>query len=287
MSAHSGEKVQVHLHSLKTRLPVNPASLTWSISFSLSIPSDIMALSAQSASRAFRLQRSTVLRHVVVAAVPKTGTRSASYQVNPIKPSPKNDKELLPRPRMLSRNQMEQMVPYKLPPAHYRPHPEAQRSAKGKVVAHRKPATSSQPRTQDEATSPDHPLWKFFHPAAPGEVRLPLGGMGLTLDQLRSFDPTKEQDVGYGLGSLQSNTQTEQALRSGRSWTAEELRTKSFQDLHTLWYVLLRERNILVTASKDMGRLGIKFTPESIPVRKRRVSHATARHHAWFFLYHG
>jgi large subunit ribosomal protein L47 len=43
----------------------------------------------------------------------------------------------------------------------------------------------------------------------------------------------------------------------GRSWTAAELRRKSFKDLHTLWYVLLRERNLLATQRHEAGRLNI------------------------------
>jgi len=49
----------------------------------------------------------------------------------------------------------------------------------------------------------------------------------------------------------------------GRAWSAVELRRKSFKDLHTLWYVVLRERNLLETQLLEMKRVGalLDFTP--------------------------
>jgi len=56
----------------------------------------------------------------------------------------------------------------------------------------------------------------------------------------------------------------------GRSWKAPELRLKSWDDLNKLWYVLLKEKNMLMTQRQMLHSQNLRFSnPERIPkVRK-------------------
>ena len=45
---------------------------------------------------------------------------------------------------------------------------------------------------------------------------------------------------------------------AGRAWRATELRLKSFDDLHKLWYVLLKEKNLLLSQREMMDENGQK-----------------------------
>ncbi|CAB09773.1 54S ribosomal protein L4, mitochondrial [Schizosaccharomyces pombe] len=49
----------------------------------------------------------------------------------------------------------------------------------------------------------------------------------------------------------------------GRAWAAEELRWKSFNDLHGLWYNCLREKNLLFTQRAEMKRLQLTIPKAS------------------------
>ncbi|KAL6175619.1 hypothetical protein ACLB2K_052258 [Fragaria x ananassa] len=63
----------------------------------------------------------------------------------------------------------------------------------------------------------------------------------------------------------------------GRSWKASELRLKSWDDLNKLWFVLLKERNMLMTQRQMLHTQNLRFpNPERLPkVRKSmcRIKH--------------
>ncbi|XP_073118072.1 uncharacterized protein [Elaeis guineensis] len=72
-------------------------------------------------------------------------------------------------------------------------------------------------------------------------------------------------------------TDDEKPVVYGRSWKASELRLKSWDDLNKLWYVLLKEKNMLMTQRQMLHAQNLRFpNPERISkVRKSmcRIKH--------------
>ncbi|XP_064186220.1 39S ribosomal protein L47, mitochondrial [Anguilla rostrata] len=66
----------------------------------------------------------------------------------------------------------------------------------------------------------------------------------------------------------------ETTVKSGAPWTAKQLRTKSNEDLHKLWYVLLKERNMLLTVEQESKRQR-RSMPS--PERLRKVERSMLR----------
>ncbi|KAG8214478.1 mitochondrial 39-S ribosomal protein L47 (MRP-L47)-domain-containing protein [Butyriboletus roseoflavus] len=99
------------------------------------------------------------------------------------------------------------------------------------------------------------------HPATPSSSSTPKSQkrphLGINVDPkhgLWAFFRKNEVDDLVKHETLEAR---ESLTESGRPWHAAELRRKNFRDLHTLWYVLLRERNLLATQREEARRIGI------------------------------
>lgn len=65
-------------------------------------------------------------------------------------------------------------------------------------------------------------------------------------DLMEFFDTTEDLEEG--------------AVACGRPWRKDELRIKSNEDLHKLWYILLKERNRIMTLESELERQGLYMT---------------------------
>ncbi|XP_070688642.1 large ribosomal subunit protein uL29m [Pempheris klunzingeri] len=66
----------------------------------------------------------------------------------------------------------------------------------------------------------------------------------------------------------------ETTVKSAAPWTAKQLRTKSNEDLHKLWYVLLKEKNMLLTLQQEAKRQMVQMPS---PERLKKVERSMTR----------
>lgn len=58
----------------------------------------------------------------------------------------------------------------------------------------------------------------------------------------------------------------------GRPWAIQELREKSWEDLHKLWWVCVKERNRIATTNLERERMKAGFGAHEANERDRAVS---------------
>jgi len=111
----------------------------------------------------------------------------------------------------------------------------------------------------DETETDDWPprKWENMRPAwYEKRSEINLKGKDLDIGTLNWFIPEKDENDTVG-----------------RAWEISELRQKSFQDLHKLWWVLVRERNMLETI-RFQCRAEKRVMPHFSRIRKLKKSMA-------------
>lgn len=92
------------------------------------------------------------------------------------------------------------------------------------------------PARKEFKTKPNHGLWGFFN-----------------TDKTAMSSP--EEELGHG-----------------RAWTYAELNYKSFEDLHSLYWVCVKEKNRIATAAKERARVFAGYGDYESQSRNREVS---------------
>lgn len=114
----------------------------------------------------------------------------------------------------------------------------------------------------------------------------PSHRMQLTADELPrpvpGFKPKVETDPEHGLWDFfyakkERLISPDEVAAHGRAWTVEELRHKSWEDLHKLWWTCVKERNRIATMQAEFKALDYHVGEDDMQARTVQVK-ATMKH---------
>ncbi|KAJ3029718.1 UNVERIFIED_CONTAM: 39S ribosomal protein L47, mitochondrial [Siphonaria sp. JEL0065] len=102
-------------------------------------------------------------------------------------------------------------------------------------------------------------------PVPPFAASISFGGNGGGKGLLDFFDSEK----GWAW--------TDADAKTGRAWSAAELRTKSFDDLHKLWWICIKDQNRLLSQKDEARRFKVIF-PNTQRLQQVRITMRGIRH---------
>ncbi|KAJ5363694.1 54S ribosomal protein L4 [Penicillium cataractarum] len=109
-------------------------------------------------------------------------------------------------------------------------------------------------------------------------------------DQMKARPATPNHGLwGFFPPSHEALSTTEYDAAFGRPWSVQELRNKSWDDLHKLWWVCVKERNRIATSNMERSRLKAGFgdhesnqRDDAIVVTQKTIKHVLReRYYAW------
>lgn len=133
---------------------------------------------------------------------------------------------------------------------------------------HRNPARENKMR--------DNNRFRGMSPMRRTGLRNPVSVSDVPLPRPQKHLPQVQVDPNHGLyaffkGPSKLMNSPAEDKAHGRAWTVEELRRKNWEDLHRLWWVCCRERNLIATADKERERAKMGFGDSESAVRLAEV----------------
>ncbi|KAG6037267.1 hypothetical protein E4U40_006256 [Claviceps sp. LM458 group G5] len=108
-------------------------------------------------------------------------------------------------------------------------------------------------------------------------LRTPLSMSDIPLPKPRvDFKPEIPLDETHGLWGFFPEPgkllwTPDETSQHGRAWKVEELRKKSWEDLHSLWWVCCKQRNLLATSKTELFRAQLGFGESEFEKRDKEV----------------